>query len=384
MQSCFAVDPRAARAPVARVRIQRPRRTSEGLCVATDMEIAHRLKAQIPRARFEEFERANDGSSEAGVNMFEFTRWLAHASTSCSVDPLSTAEVDQLCHLLDPALAGLVDMQKFHSAFTSKFADFTQPPPAPPADSDGMATAENVRDLALALCDADAFGHIDMDGDGMLSPWELQLWLTKLGVSVPDALFKSITTSFDQNSDGRLDIHEFQQLAEVLRDNARLANVPSARFVSEEVDESVLSVAYAQRIHRRVEAAASEPVDPKEQQSQSQEPQVPQHLNSASPQPVAPDFLRRVAQALPIEAFDELDVNADGFISEFEMASFLARNGLEMDEDGFAGFWAVADADDDGRVSLLEFRELSRLLTEISGLESDLLGTGAVASESLA
>jgi Ca2+-binding EF-hand superfamily protein len=291
------------------------------------MEIVQRLKARIPLASFEEFEAANDGflHDAETVSEFALNAWLAAACVSSGASPLTTGELERLCQFLG-SHAGQVSLKGFHKHFTSKMAQYIQRRTSvEPAESDSLATADNVRDLALALCDADAFRHIDTDGDGLLSPWELQLWLAKTGVSIPEQLFHSLTANFDQNSDGGLDVSEFLQLGEVLRENAQLASidVPSSTPLAEDASES-LSHTYTQHMQSRVAAAtaaAAATVQPA--------PAVAVAAAESSAA-VDPDFLRQVALALPAEAFEQLDANGDGYVSPFEMASWLARGGLEM------------------------------------------------------
>ena len=224
------------------------------------MEIVQRLKARIPLASFEEFEAANDGflHDAETVSEFALNAWLAAACVSSGASPLTTGELERLCQFLG-SHAGQVSLKGFHKHFTSKMAQYIQRRTSvEPEESDSLATADNVRDLALALCDADAFRHIDTDGDGLLSPWELQLWLAKTGVSIPEQLFHSLTANFDQNSDGGLDVSEFLQLGEVLRENAQLASidVPSSTPLAEDASES-LSHTYTRHMQSRVAAATA-------------------------------------------------------------------------------------------------------------------------------
>ena len=233
---------------------------------------------------------------------------------------------------------GQVSLKGFHKHFTSKMAQYIQRRTSvEPEESDSLATADNVRDLALALCDADAFRHIDTDGDGLLSPWELQLWLAKTGVSIPEQLFHSLTANFDQNSDGGLDVSEFLQLGEMLRENAQLASidVPSSTPLAEDASES-LSHTYTRHMQSRVAAAtaaAAATVQPAPAVAVAAAAAASAAVASAAAESSAavdPDFLRQVALALPAEAFEQLDANGDGYVSPFEMASWLARGGLEM------------------------------------------------------
>lgn len=69
-------------------------------------------------------------------------------------------------------------------------------------------------------------------------------------------------------------------------------------------------------------------------------------------------MLRRMATDEDLSVtFTELDVNADGQITEAEFASAMAARGEEVSDEEISSIFADADSDKDGKISLAEFTE---------------------------
>ena len=60
----------------------------------------------------------------------------------------------------------------------------------------------------------EAFSVFDKNGDGSISPWELQQVLLSLGLKEGQDLesCEMMITRFDRNSNGRIDFEEFENI----------------------------------------------------------------------------------------------------------------------------------------------------------------------------
>mmetsp|Transcript_11047 Transcript_11047/g.25277 ORF Transcript_11047/g.25277 Transcript_11047/m.25277 type:complete len:1401 (+) Transcript_11047:149-4351(+) len=192
------------------------------------------------------------------------------------------------------------------------------------------------------------FIEADTDHDGLLRGMEARPILEKSGLSADELM--QIWTLADTDKDGSLTLVEFICAMHLVGERRRGQFLPDT--LSPEFLRSVQLKAYGMGATHSTDAAAGVPA----LQQQGSLPRSPKSVPKSSPFEVTAQEKAKYTQL-----FARLDENADGFVDGMDAKTLLEK--ASVDSEDLMRIWALADEDQDGRLTLREFMFVMALVT---------------------